>query len=74
MILADYVQCGNCEEIMYLVRGSDVCPKCKFKGCLAWADPDNEDNYEVEVHESEVANIEDYENVINETEHYVNRG
>jgi len=71
-LTADYVQCGYCGEIIYVVMGSEVCPKCKHRGGLAWADPDNPDNQEVEVHRNEVANIDDYWDVVNETEKAVN--
>lgn len=74
MIVADYVKCGKCGEKMYLVRGSDVCPLCRHKGGLQWADLGNEDNYEVEVNESEIANIDDYEDVINDDEKYLTGG
>lgn len=48
MILADYVKCNNCEEIMYVVKTTEVCPNCLERGTLSFVD---ENNPEVEVSE-----------------------
>lgn len=68
-MIADHVICTNCGEEMVVVPGTDVCPKCKRKGTLLWAD---EGQAEVEVPENAVVNLDDYENVVNETEGSVN--
>lgn len=66
---ADYVRCGYCEEEMYVLMTTDVCPKCKHRGGLEWADIERQ---EVEVEDSEIINLDDYENVMNDTEYSVN--
>jgi hypothetical protein len=43
---ADFVKCCNCEELMLVDRGTDVCPLCDVNGTLSWAD-DDEDKHEV---------------------------
>lgn len=65
MMYADHVLCGVCEKELFVVVTTDVCPNCKVRGGLTFFD---EDNPEVEVHESEVVNLDDRENVINDTE------
>lgn len=65
MILADYVKCNNCEEIMYVVMTTEVCPNCLERGVLSFVD---ENNPEVEVSEAEVINLWNSKSVINEEE------
>lgn len=36
MPLADYVECMNCEAVMYVEIGEDICPKCDKDGTLSW--------------------------------------
>jgi Archaea-specific RecJ-like exonuclease, contains DnaJ-type Zn finger domain len=68
-MIADNVKCNNCNEEMYVVVGTEVCPKCKQRGMLSWVD---ENKQEIDVSESEIANLNDYENVVNETENSIN--
>ena len=32
---SDFVRCDNCEAMMLVPRGDDVCPRCKKQGCLS---------------------------------------
>lgn len=67
---ADKVKCNNCDEEMLVVVGTEVCPICKMRGSLVFV---NENEPEVEVNESEIINIDDYQNVVNETEKSISR-
>lgn len=66
---ADRVQCSSCGEIMFVIPGTEVCPKCKLRGVLSWVD---ENQQEVEVAYNDVINLDDYENIVNETEESIN--
>lgn len=67
-MVSDHVVCNNCCEEMFVIPGTEVCPKCKVKGVLSWV---NEDEQEVEVSENEIINLDDYDNVVNETEEFI---
>lgn len=32
----DFVRCNNCDKIMLLPVGAEICPCCHTEGCLAW--------------------------------------
>lgn len=66
MLYADRVFCNNCENTMKVVKGTEVCPKCKCRGALSWVD-DNAQEVPVNS-ESDIINYHDRENVINGTE------
>lgn len=58
---ADHVLCSSCNEEMYVVVGTKVCPNCRVKGTLEWAD---EEKPEKEVSITKISNYFDYKNVI----------
>lgn len=68
-MIADSVKCTNCLKEMFVVPGTEVCPKCKSRAVLAW---NNIDKQEVYVSESEIVNLNDYKNVVNNTEESIN--
>lgn len=43
-VTCDFVACCNCDTVMLVDRGSDVCPVCEEQ-TLCWED---EDNFEIE--------------------------
>lgn len=55
-MIADNVKCINCGEEMFVVRGTEICPKCKKDGVLSWVDNDNQ---EIDVPEYKVINLDD---------------
>lgn len=65
-MIADNVICNNCDSQMFVIPGTEVCPICKRKGCLSWANEEQE----IEVSSAEIINFDDYENVVNGTEEY----
>ena len=36
----DHVICNYCDTEAEVERGEDVCPRCGFRGALAWACPE----------------------------------
>lgn len=68
---ADFVVCNNCGKQMYVVVGTDVCPKCMHRGTLTWAS-DNEDDHMVDAFESDIVNWSNRKNVYNEKETAIN--
>lgn len=67
-MIADNVICNNCDSQMFIVSGTEVCPICKRKGFLSWVNEEQE----IEVSSAEIINFDDYENVVNGAEEYIN--
>lgn len=40
---ADLVVCENCDRLMVVNVGEEVCPSCGVEGCLDWHDTENEE-------------------------------
>ncbi len=54
----DHVKCNQCDKIMLLPCGADVCPECGAVGCLAWVDENNPERDITEVGQAEVSDTE----------------
>lgn len=35
---ADYVFCNNCESVILVNIGTEICPICGEEGCMSWVD------------------------------------
>ena len=43
----DFVKCCNCDRVMLVNLGEDICPECDCKGTLSWMEEDFEEiNYD----------------------------
>lgn len=41
--LGDFVRCNNCDVVMLVPCGTDICPNCDTEGRLSWVDENRQE-------------------------------